>query len=88
MNDPQPTRDDEPAIPTSSAERSATVIRLDDFLKRCGLVGTGGEAKLRIQSGEVLVNGNVETRRRKQLAIGDVIEVVGETVQVTAEPFQ
>ena len=37
----------------------ATVIRLDDFLKRSGLVGTGGEAKLRIQSGEVLVNGEV-----------------------------
>lgn len=66
---------------------SETRIRLDDFLKRAGLVGTGGEAKLRIQSGEVFVNGEVETRRRKQLSIGDVIEAVGETLTVTEDCF-
>ena len=55
------------------------IIRLDDFLKHCGLVGTGGEAKLRIQAGEVLVNGEVETRRRKQLSAGDAVEIDGET---------
>ena len=66
-------------------ERDASiVIRLDDFLKRSGLVGTGGEAKLRIQAGEVSVNGEVETRRRKQLAIGDVVDAVGETLTVDA----
>ena len=65
---------------------SDSIIRLDDFLKRTGLVGTGGEAKLRIQSGEVLVNGVVETRRRKQLAIGDVVELMGE--QLTVTPFE
>jgi len=54
------------------------MIRLDDFLKHCGLVGTGGEAKLRIQAGEVFVNGQVETRRRKQLSVGDVVELDGE----------
>lgn len=58
------------------------IIRLDDFLKVAGLVGTGGEAKVRIQSGEVTVNGVVETRRRKQLAIGDVIELMGQQVEV------
>ena len=63
---------------------SDSIIRLDDFLKRHGLVGTGGEAKLRIQSGEVTVNGEVETRRRKQLEIGDVIGLMGETVVVSA----
>jgi ribosome-associated protein len=61
---------------------------LDDFLKRRGLVGTGGEAKIRIQSGEVIVNGEVETRRRKQLAIGDVVQAVGETLTVTADCFE
>lgn len=60
------------------------VIRLDDFLKYSGLVGTGGEAKLRIQSGEVLVNGAVETRRRKQLSIGDVVEIFGQQLVVEA----
>lgn len=53
-------------------------FRLDQFLKHQGLVGTGGEAKVRIQSGEVLVNGEPETRRRKKLASGDVIEIGGE----------
>ena len=57
-------------------------IRLADFLKIAGLVGTGGEAKVRIQAGEVTVNGEVETRRRKQLAIGDVIEMMGQQVEV------
>lgn len=61
-----------------------SIIRLDDFLKRSGLVGTGGEAKLRIQSGEVIVNGEVETRRRKQLAIGDVVELMGQRLVVAA----
>jgi len=61
-----------------------SIIRLDDFLKRSGLIGTGGEAKMRIQSGEVRVNGEVETRRRKQLAVGDVVELMGQTLLVTA----
>ncbi len=61
-----------------------SIIRLDDFLKRSGLVGTGGEAKMRIQSGEVIVNGEVETRRRKQLAIGDVVELMGQRLIVAA----
>ncbi|NNE00641.1 MAG: RNA-binding S4 domain-containing protein [Pirellulaceae bacterium] len=63
------------------------IIRLDDFLKRCGLVGTGGEAKLRIQGGEVTVNGIVETRRRKQLTLGDVVGAVGESIEVTSDCF-
>jgi len=60
-----------------------SIIRLDDFLKHSGLVGTGGEAKIHIQSGEVFVNGEIETRRRKQLAIGDVVELMGEKLVVT-----
>jgi len=57
------------------------MIRLDDFLKRAGLVGTGGEAKVRIQSGEILVNEEVETRRRRQLHSGDEV-VFGDEVWV------
>lgn len=49
------------------------MIRLDDFLKAAGIVGTGGEAKVRIQAGEVLVNDAVETRRRRQLRSGDEV---------------
>ncbi|MGI9470336.1 MAG: RNA-binding S4 domain-containing protein [Rubripirellula sp.] len=65
---------------------SDSVIRLDDFIKRSGLVGTGGEAKIYIQSGEVRVNGEVETRRRKQLTLGDQVELLGETL--TVMPFE
>lgn len=46
-------------------------IRLDQFLKWVGLVGTGGQAKLLIQSGEVQVNGTLETRRGRKLYPGD-----------------
>jgi len=60
----------------------ARLIRLDDFLKLSGLVGSGGEAKLRVQSGEVTVNGEIETRRRKQLTAGDVVELAGERIIV------
>lgn len=59
-------------------------LRLDDFLKMQGVVGSGGQAKLLIQAGEVQVNGVVETRRRKQLAVGDVVEVGGQ--RLTVEP--
>lgn len=52
-----------------------SMIRLDDYLKSQGVVGTGGEAKVRIQSGEVRVNGDLETRRRRQLHVGDRVEI-------------
>ncbi|WP_246151370.1 RNA-binding S4 domain-containing protein [Rubripirellula reticaptiva] len=58
------------------------IIRLDDYLKFVGFVATGGEAKVRIQAGEAKVNGEVETRRRKQLSTGDVVEFDGETIVV------
>jgi len=63
-----------------------SVIRLDDFIKRSGLVGTGGEAKMYIQAGDVTVNGMVETRRRKQLTLGDQVELLGEVL--TVAPFE
>ena len=52
-------------------------MRLDQALKWQGLVATGGEAKLRIQGGEVHVNGSVESRRGRQLQAGDVVELAG-----------
>ncbi|MFM7268926.1 MAG: RNA-binding S4 domain-containing protein [Cyanobium sp.] len=52
-------------------------IKLDQYLKWHGLAATGGEAKLRIQRGDVRVNGRVETRRGRQLALGDAVEIDG-----------
>ena len=61
------------------------VIRLDHFMKLVGLVGTGGQAKLVIQGGEVMVNDVVETRRRKKLKHGDKVTFDGETLMVEFE---
>ena len=60
-------------------------IKLDAFLKYAGMVGTGGEAKIRIAEGEVLVNGEVCTMRGKKLRPGDVVALGGEEAQVTSE---
>lgn len=62
------------------------MIRLGQFLKVVGLVDTGGEAKHLIQGGEVLVNGQVETRRKRQLHDGDTVTVGDDTFAVTFEP--
>ena len=67
---------------TEPAEPSAEPLRLDHFLKRSGVADTGGQAKLMIQNGEVKLNGEVETRRRKKLANGDVVEVAGRKLVV------
>ena len=53
-------------------------MKLDQFLKWRGWVATGGEAKTRIQMGEVLVNGSVEKRRGRQLVPGDRVVLAGE----------
>jgi ribosome-associated protein len=52
-------------------------ISLGAFLKWAGIVRTGGEAKHRIQAGEVRVNGEVERRRGRLLRPGDVVEADG-----------
>lgn len=53
-------------------------IKLDQFLKCIGVVQTGGQAKLLIQSGEVSVNGAIETRRGRKLVNGDQVWVMQE----------
>ncbi|MEC4806133.1 MAG: RNA-binding S4 domain-containing protein [Jaaginema sp. PMC 1079.18] len=57
----------------TSPEQST--IKLAQFLKWQGITATGGQAKLMIQDGEVLVNGEVELRRGKKLVTGDRVTV-------------
>ena len=57
-------------------------ITLQDLMKFCGLVGTGGEAKIVIQNGEVKVNGEVCTMRGKKLRAGDKVEFDGTEIIV------
>ena len=53
-------------------------IKLDALLKFANVVGTGGEAKIAIQEGAVLVNGEVCTMRGKKIRPGDRVELAGE----------
>lgn len=62
---------------------STEYIRLDGFLKFTGAASTGGEAKLRIENGEVRVNGDVCVTRGKKLRPGDRVTVGGEAFEVT-----
>lgn len=55
---------------------------LGQALKIANLAGSGGEAKVLIQAGEILVNGEVETRRGRKLQKGDVVEVEAERLEV------
>ncbi|WP_341925433.1 RNA-binding S4 domain-containing protein [Nocardioides psychrotolerans] len=59
-------------------------IRLGQFLKLANLVESGAEAKPLIASGQVLVNGEVETRRGRQLAQGDVVALAGQSARVAS----
>jgi ribosome-associated protein len=55
---------------------------LGQALKAASFVGSGGEAKVLIQAGEVFVNGEVETRRGRRLEQGDVVEVGDERLEI------
>ena len=52
-------------------------IKLQDLLKLAAVTATGGEAKLLIQEGQVLVNGEVCTQRGKKIRPGDDVEAEG-----------
>jgi ribosome-associated protein len=61
-------------------------IRLGQFLKLADLVEVGSDAKELISAGEVLVNGEPETRRGRQLRVGDVVELDGRPTRVARRP--
>jgi ribosome-associated protein len=61
---------------------NSDMIRLGQFLKLADLIDTGGEAKILIASGDVTVNGEVDTRRGRQLRPGDVVVVQGRSARV------
>ena len=57
-------------------------IKLGQAMKLAGMVGSGVDAKMLIQDGQVEVNGKVEYQRGKKLHEGDVISFNGESVQI------
>jgi ribosome-associated protein len=60
------------------------MIRLGQLLKLAGVVDTGGELKMLLAEADVLVNGEPEERRGRQLHDGDVVAVAGEELRVVA----
>ena len=57
-------------------------IKLGQALKKASLVGSGVDAKMVIQDGQVQVNGQTELQRGKKLHDGDVVAYDGETIQI------
>ena len=58
-------------------------IELHQLLKLAELTASGGEAKFAIAQGQVRVNGQVETRKRKKIMAGDLVEFAGTRLRVT-----
>ena len=48
-------------------------MKLDQFLKWHNVVSSGGEAKILIKSGQIIVNGEIERRRGRKLVKGDKV---------------
>lgn len=60
-------------------------IKLGQAMKLAGLAEEGSDAKEAIASGQVAVNGEVETRRGRKLRVGDVFSFDGRDVQVCSQ---
>ena len=60
-------------------------VELYKILKFAGLVGSGAEAKAVVAEGQVKVNGDVETRKRKKILAGDLIEFGTETLRIVLD---
>ena len=66
-------------------DTSAKYIELNTFLRIIGVEGTGGKIKLIIRSGSVKVNGEIETRNKRKLHAGDVVEYLGKAYDVNED---
>ncbi|HEY2602486.1 MAG TPA: RNA-binding S4 domain-containing protein [Thermoleophilaceae bacterium] len=67
---------------TSEIKIRGDTIRLGQLLKLAGIVGSGSEVKDLLAAEPVLVNGEPEERRGRQLRPGDTVRVAGEELRV------
>ncbi len=74
-------KETDPTAPRAVVVREVP-IELCNFIKFGGLAETGGGAKQLISAGVVLLNGTVETQKRKKLAVGDKVTVNDQTIVV------
>ena len=57
-------------------------IELNRLLKLLGLVESGGQANMFITEGQLIVNGNIEYRKRNKLRIGDVVLFMNQEIKI------
>jgi len=62
----------------------AEYIELIKLLKLLRIAESGGHAKIMVEDGEVKLNGQVESRKRAKLRVGDVVETVGKKITIEA----
>ncbi len=67
---------------TQTISIATDYIKADAFLKFSGVAATGGHAKLLIEQGNLLVNGETCTQRGRKLRAGDVIEINGRSFRI------
>jgi ribosome-associated protein len=65
-------------------EIGGAMIRLGQLMKLAGLVDSGGDVRSILGAGQVAVNGTREERRGRQLRHGDVVDVAGAKIRVSA----
>ena len=65
-----------------NVEITSEPVELYKILKFEGIVSSGAEAKSVIGNGQVLVNGEIETRKRKKIVSGDVIEYMSTKIKI------
>ncbi|MEG0541060.1 MAG: RNA-binding S4 domain-containing protein [Angelakisella sp.] len=63
-------------------EITTEYIKLDSFLKLCGVAGTGGQAKELVAQGGILVNGEPCTQRGRKLRDGYIVSAEGQEFEV------
>ncbi len=68
---------------TIKIQISGDYIRLDAILKLAGVVPTGGQAKLLIQNGKVLVNDEICTQRGKKIIVGSRIQAENTIIEAS-----
>jgi ribosome-associated protein len=74
---------EDPGVDQRDVPVRGGTIRLGQLLKLADLVDSGSDAKSVLADGLVSVNGEVELRRGRQLSVGDVVELSGQSVRVT-----
>ncbi len=77
---------EEESLEFRDVEISHEPIELYKILKFESMVGSGGEAKAVVAAGHVLLNGKIETQKRKKIMAGDTIEFADEKIRIQLSP--